>query len=133
MKGEAEAFAIEAKAKAEAEQMEKKANAWKEYQDAAVVDMILDVLPKVCILLHSFVMQVVLLLSALYASMINAAIILCVCPFITLMICVKMADIIELLCCMVWQPRILFFLYQTLQQNADRITLSLYVKYSCGI
>jgi len=48
MKGEAEAFAIEAKAKAEAEQMEKKANAWKEYQDAAVVDMILDVLPKVC-------------------------------------------------------------------------------------
>jgi len=50
MKGEAEAFAIEAKAKAEAEQMEKKANAWKEYQDAAVVDMILDVLPKVCII-----------------------------------------------------------------------------------
>jgi len=50
MKGEAEAFAVEAKAKAEAEQMEKKANAWKEYQDAAVVDMILDVLPKVCIL-----------------------------------------------------------------------------------
>jgi len=48
MKGEAEAFAIEAKAKAEAEQMEKKANAWKEYEDAAVVDMILDVLPKVC-------------------------------------------------------------------------------------
>jgi len=48
MKGEAEAFAIEAKAKAEAEQMEKKANAWKEYQEAAVVDMILDVLPKVC-------------------------------------------------------------------------------------
>lgn len=47
MKGEAEAFAIEAKAKAEAEQMEKKANAWKEYQDAAVVDMILEVLPKV--------------------------------------------------------------------------------------
>jgi len=51
MKGEAEAFAIEAKAKAEAEQMEKKASAWKEYQDAAVVDMILDVLPKVYILL----------------------------------------------------------------------------------
>jgi len=50
MKGEAEAFAVEAKAKAEAEQMEKKASAWKEYEDAAVVDMILDVLPKVCIL-----------------------------------------------------------------------------------
>ena len=47
MKGEAEAYAVEAKAKAEAEQMEKKASAWKEYQDAAVVDMILDVLPKV--------------------------------------------------------------------------------------
>jgi L-cystine uptake protein TcyP (sodium:dicarboxylate symporter family) len=47
MKGDAEAFAVEAKAKAEAEQMEKKANAWKEYQDAAIVDMILEVLPKV--------------------------------------------------------------------------------------
>ena len=51
MKGEAEAFAIEAKAKAEAEQMEKKANAWKEYQDAAIVDMVLTMLPKV---LHRF-------------------------------------------------------------------------------
>ncbi len=47
MKGEAEAFAIEAKAKAEAEQMAKKADAWKEYQDAAKVDMMLEVLPKV--------------------------------------------------------------------------------------
>ena len=47
MKGEAEAFAIEAKAKAEAEQMEKKAEAWKEYQDAAIVDMVLETLPKV--------------------------------------------------------------------------------------
>jgi len=47
MKGDAEAFAIEAKAKAEAEQMEKKANAWKEYQEAAMIDMMLDVLPKV--------------------------------------------------------------------------------------
>ena len=87
--------------------------------------------------LHSlafFVMQVVLLLSALYASIINATIILCVRPFITQMIYVKMADIMELFCCMVWQPHILFFLYhQTLQQNADRITLSLYVKYSYGI
>ena len=48
MKGEAEAFAIEAKAKAEAEQMMKKADAWKEYQDAAMTDMVLDMLPKVC-------------------------------------------------------------------------------------
>ncbi|KAI0220311.1 Flotillin-1, partial [Lamellibrachia satsuma] len=47
MKGDAEAFAIEAKAKAEAEQMAKKADAWKEYQDAAIVDMVLDTLPKV--------------------------------------------------------------------------------------
>ena len=48
MKGEAEAYAIEAKAKAEAEQMAKKAEAWKDYQDAAMVDMVLEMLPKVC-------------------------------------------------------------------------------------
>ena len=47
MKGEAEAFAIEAKAKAEAEQMAKKADAWRDYQDAAMVDMVLETLPKV--------------------------------------------------------------------------------------
>lgn len=47
MKGEAEAYAVEAKAKAEAEQMAKKADAWKEYQDAAMVDMVLETLPKV--------------------------------------------------------------------------------------
>ena len=47
MKGEAEAFAIEAKAKAEAEQMAKKADAWKDYQEAAMVDMVLETLPKV--------------------------------------------------------------------------------------
>ena len=47
MKGEAQAFAIEAKAKAEAEQMAKKADAWKEYQEAAMVDMMLETLPKV--------------------------------------------------------------------------------------
>ena len=55
MRGEAEAFAIEAKAKAEAEQMNKKAEAWKEYQDAAVVDMVLDTLPKVRCLLFAIV------------------------------------------------------------------------------
>ena len=48
LRGEAEAFAIEAKAKAEAEQMAKKANAYKEYENAAKVDMVLDTLPKVC-------------------------------------------------------------------------------------
>lgn len=47
VKGEAEAFAIEAKAKAEAEQMAKKADAWKEYREAAVVDMVLETMPKV--------------------------------------------------------------------------------------
>ncbi|XP_052721576.1 flotillin-1-like isoform X4 [Crassostrea angulata] len=47
VKGEAEAFAVEAKAKAEAEQMAKKADAWKDYQDAAMVDMILETLPKI--------------------------------------------------------------------------------------
>ncbi|XP_029195561.1 flotillin-1-like [Acropora millepora] len=47
VKGEAEAFAIEAKAKAEAEQMAKKADAWKEYREAAVVDMVLETMPKI--------------------------------------------------------------------------------------
>merc|ERR1711936_1103162 len=47
LKGEAEAFAIEVKAKAEAEQMAKKADAWKEYKEAALVDMMMKVLPKV--------------------------------------------------------------------------------------
>jgi len=47
MKGEAEAFAIEAKAKAESEQMSKKADAWKEYEDAAKIEMMLDIIPKV--------------------------------------------------------------------------------------
>jgi len=47
LKGDAEAFAIECKAKAEAEQMAKKADAWKEYKEAAMVDMMLQTLPKV--------------------------------------------------------------------------------------
>ena len=49
LKGEAEAYAIEAKAKAEAEQMAKKADAWKEYKEAAMIDMMLQTLPKVTI------------------------------------------------------------------------------------
>lgn len=49
MRGEAESFAIQAKAKAEAEQMAKKADAWKEYKSAALVDMVLNMLPKVCL------------------------------------------------------------------------------------
>eukprot|EP00117_Sycon_ciliatum_P020420 scpid58083/ scgid18197/ Flotillin-1 len=47
LQGEAQAYAIEAKAHAEAEQMARKADAWKEYQDAAMVDMVLDNLPRV--------------------------------------------------------------------------------------
>ena len=47
LKGEAEAYAIEVKAKAEADQMQKKAEAWKEYKEAAMIDMMLDCLPKV--------------------------------------------------------------------------------------
>lgn len=47
IRGEAEAFAIEAKAKAEASQMAKKAAAWNEYGHAAMVDMMLETLPKV--------------------------------------------------------------------------------------
>lgn len=47
IRGEAEAYAIDAKAKAEAEQMAKKAAAWNEYKSAAMIDMMLDTLPKV--------------------------------------------------------------------------------------
>jgi len=47
MRGEAKAYAVQAKATAEAEQMIKKADAWKEYQEAAMVDMVLQTLPKV--------------------------------------------------------------------------------------
>ena len=64
MKGEAEAFAIEAKAKAEAEQMAKKADAWKDYQDAAMVDMVLETLPKVSAVLGLDLMWPLLLTSS---------------------------------------------------------------------
>lgn len=47
LRGEAEASAIYAKAKAEAEQMAKKAEAFREYRQAAIVDMLLDTLPKI--------------------------------------------------------------------------------------
>lgn len=45
MKGEAEAFAVEAKGRAEAEQMAKKAEAFKQYKEGAMVDMLLEKLP----------------------------------------------------------------------------------------
>merc|ERR1712025_1558409 len=47
VRGEAEAYAIEVKAKAEAEQMARKADAWKEYKEAAMVDMMMQIMPKV--------------------------------------------------------------------------------------
>jgi len=47
LKGEAESFAIQAKAKADAEQAMKKAEAWKEYKKAAIINMVLETLPKV--------------------------------------------------------------------------------------
>ncbi|XP_033222395.1 flotillin-1 isoform X1 [Belonocnema kinseyi] len=47
IRGDAEAFAIDAKAKAEAEQMSKKASAMNEYKSAAMIDMMLEILPKV--------------------------------------------------------------------------------------
>ena len=47
MKGDAQAFAIEAKAKAEAEQMAKKADAWNEYGKAALMDMMMKMMPEV--------------------------------------------------------------------------------------
>lgn len=51
MKGEAEAFATEAKGRAEAEQMNKKAEAFKQYKDGAMVDMLLEKLPLVSVTL----------------------------------------------------------------------------------
>uniref|UniRef100_A0A672MFJ7 Flotillin n=1 Tax=Sinocyclocheilus grahami TaxID=75366 RepID=A0A672MFJ7_SINGR len=45
LSGEAEAFAMEAKGRAEAEQMTKKAEAFKEYKEGAMVDMLLEKLP----------------------------------------------------------------------------------------
>ena len=47
VKGEAEAYAVEAKAKAEAEQMLKKAEAFQEYKEAALLEMMMQVMPKV--------------------------------------------------------------------------------------
>uniref|UniRef100_A0A667ZA65 Flotillin n=1 Tax=Myripristis murdjan TaxID=586833 RepID=A0A667ZA65_9TELE len=45
MRGEAEAFAVEAKGRAEAEQMTKKAEAFHQYKEGAMVDMLLEKLP----------------------------------------------------------------------------------------
>ncbi len=47
MIGAAEAAAIEAIGKAEAERMRQKANAYKQYGDAALMSLVLDTMPKV--------------------------------------------------------------------------------------
>merc|ERR1711892_1314538 len=47
IQGEARAYAIEQRAQAEAEQMRKKADAWQNYQEAAMVDMVLKTLPQI--------------------------------------------------------------------------------------
>ncbi|XP_063794092.1 flotillin-1-like [Pseudophryne corroboree] len=47
VKGEAEAYAIEVRARADAKQMYKKAEAFEEYKEAAIVDMLLKKLPEV--------------------------------------------------------------------------------------
>ena len=57
LRGEAEAFSIEARAKAEAEKMAKKADAWKEYKEAAMLDMMLEALPKVPKILIFFIFK----------------------------------------------------------------------------
>ncbi len=72
IKGEAEAFAVEAKGRAEAEQMAKKADAFQQYKDGAMVDMLLEKLPLVrdnipCIC-HSYLIYSLLFF---YASQVN--------------------------------------------------------------
>jgi len=47
IKGDAEAFAMEARGMAEAEQLSRKAEAYKHYKEAAIVELMLDALPKV--------------------------------------------------------------------------------------
>ncbi|XP_073497869.1 flotillin-1 isoform X1 [Phyllobates terribilis] len=47
VKGEAQAYAVEVRARADAEQMAKKAEAFQQYQEAAIVDMLLEKLPEV--------------------------------------------------------------------------------------
>lgn len=49
MVGAAEAAAIEAIGKAEAERMRQKAAAYKQYGDAALMSLILEAMPKVCL------------------------------------------------------------------------------------
>ena len=58
VKGEAEAYAVEARARAEAEQMAKKAEAYKEYKEAALLEMMMRVMPRVAAEISGPVSQV---------------------------------------------------------------------------
>lgn len=66
LKGEAESFAIQAKAKADAEQAMKKAEAWREFKKAAIIDMVLQTLPKVLIYTINIVHNICLICSHQY-------------------------------------------------------------------
>lgn len=81
MKGEAEAFATEAKGRAEAEQMNKKAEAFKQYKDGAMVDMLLEKLPLVSVTLIDYLMK--------YSVMIEpqATLVLCTALFFNQCFC----------------------------------------------
>jgi len=64
MVGAAEAAAIEAIGKAEAERMRQKAAAYKQYGDAALMSLILEAMPKVC--LRAYTIVLLLLCSFMY-------------------------------------------------------------------
>ena len=68
LRGEAEAFSIEARAKAEAEKMAKKADAWKEYKEAAMLDMMLEALPKVPKIFIFFILKGITIFNSVYPS-----------------------------------------------------------------
>ena len=63
MKGEAEAYAVEIKAKAEAEQMIKKAEAFNQYKEAAMLDMMMKVMPQVAAEVSGPISQVMFLVN----------------------------------------------------------------------
>lgn len=61
MRGEAEAYAVEAKGRAEAEQMAKKAEAFRQYKEGAMVDMLLEKLPLVRCICNGFFSSVLVI------------------------------------------------------------------------
>lgn len=77
MKGEAEAFAVEAKGRAEAEQMGKKAEAFKQYKDGAMVDMLLEKLPLVSLIFNGWKKMFLSLCAKLFFCFVLASQRLC--------------------------------------------------------